>query len=147
VADDKHTAYLKTQVMTARPEQLTLMLFDGAIRFSEKAKRCIEQTDFEGSFHALTRAEQIVMELLSGLRPESQPEVCRRQAGLYLFVYSKLVETNMSRAPAPLDDALRVLGILRETWLMLMEKLTPTDGPETPSGETVHAAGTVSLEG
>jgi flagellar protein FliS len=120
---DKTSAYLKTQILTARPEQLTLMLFDAALRFAGKARQSLQEKNYEGSFEALARAEQIVIELLNGLRPEADPELCRRQASLYLFVYSRLVEANMTRKIEPLDDAARVLGTLRETWLLLMEKL------------------------
>lgn len=144
---DKRTAYLKTQVMTARPEQLTLMLFDGAIRFGEKGRRCLQEQDYEGSFTALSRAEQIVMELMNSLRPQSAPEICRQQAGLYLFVYSKLVDANMSREVAPLSDAMRVLGILRQTWVLLIEKLQKTPDAEGARPAQDSSATAVSIEG
>lgn len=144
MVDNKENVYLRTQVMTARPEQLTLMLFDGAIRFAERGRACLGQGDFEGSFEALNRAERIVMELLSSLRPETAPEICRQQAGLYLFVYSKLVEANMRREARPLEDALRVLGILRETWTMLMKKQADSD-EASPAPPPRQAA--VSIEG
>ena len=144
---DKQNAYLKTQVMTARPEQLTLMLFDGALRFGEKARACLEARDFEGSFEAISRVEQIVMELLNGLRPDDAPELCRQQSGLYMFVYSKLVEANMRRDVAPLMDALQVLGILRETWRMLMEKIAETVPEDGGPARPVPAPASMSLEG
>ncbi len=49
------TQYLKTQVMTASPEMLQLMLWDGAIRFSEQGKEAILRHDIEGSCKALLR--------------------------------------------------------------------------------------------
>lgn len=143
---DKQNAYLTTQIMTARPEQLTLMLFDGAIRFGEKARRCLDERNYEGSFEALSRAEQIVIELLNSLRPETAPEICKHQAGLYLFVYRRLVEANMGRRTAALDDALRVLGVLRETWVMLMRKLQDLPDSETAVPHPA-AARIVSLQG
>ena len=142
---DKQNAYLKTQILTARPEQLTLMPFDGAIRFGEKARACLAAADYEASFEALSRAEQIVMELLNSLRPEGAPDICRQQAGLYLFVYSKLVDTNMTHEPAALDDALRVLGVLRETWVLLMQKQQEDPAEAAPAQDEPSAA--VSLKG
>jgi flagellar protein FliS len=123
---DQKNAYLKTQILTARPEQLTLMLLDGAIRFAQRGRQCLDEHNFEGSFEALSRAEQIVMELINSLKPEAAPEICRQQASLYMFVYVRLVEANMGRQPAPLQDALAVLATLRETWLMLMDRLQAT---------------------
>jgi len=144
---DKQNAYLKTQILTARPEQLTLMLFDGAIRFGEKARKCLDEEDYEASFESLSRAEQIVMELLNSLRPENSPDICRQQAGLYLFVYSKLVEANMSHQTAALDDALRVLGVLRETWAMLMAKQQENPGEMTSPPTQDESSSAVSIEG
>jgi len=144
---DEQNAYLKTQVLTARPEQLTLMLFDGAVRFGDKARTSLKEKDYEASFDALSRAEQIVMELLTSLRPEGAPDICRRQAGLYLFVYSKLVDANMTHEPAALDDALRVLAVLRETWIMLMAKQQENpDEAATSPAQTPSSAG-VSIKG
>lgn len=116
-------AYLRTQIMTARPEQLTLMLFDGAIRFTKAGRQALEQQDYESSFNNLQRAEQIMIELLNSLRHDVDDSLCKRQASLYLFVYSKLVEANMSHRSEPLDDASNILETLRETWTLLMDKL------------------------
>lgn len=116
-------AYLRTQILTARPEQLTLMLFDGAIRFTRAGREAIGQHDYESSFNSLQRAEQIMVELLNSLRHDVDDSLCKRQASLYLFVYSKLVEANMSHRAEPLDDALNILATLRETWTLLIDKL------------------------
>lgn len=144
---DQKAAYLRTQVLTARPEQLTLMLLDGAIRFGERARKCLREKDCEGSFNALTRAEDIVLELVNGLRPEDAPEICKQQAGLYLFVYGKLVEANMRREEAALHDALRVLAILRETWLLLMDQLQDQPAPPREPAARNETGGRVSIQG
>jgi len=127
---NQNEAYLKTQILTARPEQLTLMLLDGAVRFVEKASTCIQQEQFDGSYQALSRAEQIIMELLNSLHPESAPQLCRQQASLYLFIYQKLVEANMYRDVEQAKQALRVLKSVRETWIMLLEKLQAEGGSQ-----------------
>lgn len=144
---DGQNAYLKTQILTARPEQLTLMLFDGAIRFAEKGRAHLEQRDFNGSYESLSRAEQIVVELLGSLRPETAPDICRQQAGLYVFAYSKLVEANLSHDDAPLVDAIRVLKILRETWVMLMEKLQNATEPAASRPLAAIMGSTMSVKG
>lgn len=146
---DQKAAYLRTQVLTASPEQLTLMLLDGAMRFGERARKSLVEKDFEGSFNALTRAEDIVLELVNSLRPKDAPEVCNQQAGLYMFVYSKLVEANMGRDEAALGDALRVLSILRETWVMLMGHLQDQPGQVREREPAVYSetGGRVSIQG
>ncbi|MBN2582894.1 MAG: flagellar export chaperone FliS [Planctomycetes bacterium] len=146
---NQNRAYIETQVLTARPEQLTLLLLDGAIRFAEQAKGHIADNNFDGSYQCLSKSEQIVMELLNSLRPENAPELCRQQAGLYLFIYQKLVEANMRRDAERIDEAVRVLQTLRETWIMLIEKLQNECGDERAAmaGYAAEPVSAISLEG
>ncbi len=59
--------YLRTRVLTATPERLQLMLYDGAIRFAEQGKAALARSDFEASHLSLTRAQKVIAEL-SGSR-------------------------------------------------------------------------------
>ena len=62
--------YLESQVLGATQEQLMLMLFDGAIRFSKQAKEKLAQADYETWGKLLIRAQQIMVELASALKVE-----------------------------------------------------------------------------
>ena len=115
--------YLKTRVLTASPEQLQLMLYDGAIRFCEQGRQAILDRRIEDSFNLLSKAEKIILELTNGLRDEVAPEICANMRRLYLFCYDRLVLANVKKDTGALDDALRVLRELRQTWVMLMDKL------------------------
>lgn len=115
--------YLKTKVMTASPEQLQLMLYDGAIRFCEQARKAIEAKDIEGSYKYLSKAEDIVLELQNGLRDEVAPEICKKMRALYLYCYEQLVSANLKRQGSFVDEAMKILRHLRETWVMVMKKL------------------------
>ncbi|HVX85666.1 MAG TPA: flagellar export chaperone FliS [Phycisphaerae bacterium] len=115
--------YLKTKVMTASPEMLTLMLWDGAIRFAEQGKDAILKKDIEGSYKALTRAQRIITELNTGLRHEVDPDLCGKLAALYNFIFRRLVDANISKNPTCVDDALDIMRHQRETWVLLMDKL------------------------
>jgi flagellar secretion chaperone FliS len=116
--------YLKAKVLTATPEQLQLMLYDGAIRFAEKGRAALEAKQFDVSYSNIGRAEKILMELQCGLKPQLAPELCKNLAGLYMFCYRKLVDANMKRDTAALDEALHILRYQRETWVLLMQKLS-----------------------
>lgn len=116
-------AYLETKVMTAAPEQLQLMLYDGAIRFCEQAKGAIDSQDIENSYLLITKAEKIVMELQSSMRDDMAPETCANMRRLYLFCYDRLVTANLKKEVGALDEAIEVLKNIRETWVLLMEKL------------------------
>jgi flagellar protein FliS len=116
--------YLKARVMTATPEQLQLMLFDGAMTFAERARKAIEAKKFDESYLNLSKAEKILLELNCSLKPELAPELCKNLSGLYMFCYRKLVEANTTQAIEPLDEAIGILKFQRETWIMLMQQLS-----------------------
>jgi flagellar protein FliS len=115
--------YLRDAVLTATPEQLQLMLYDGAIRFCNQARDAIQRKDFEASYERLTRAQNIILEMQNGLRHDVNPELCGRVASIYGFLYRKLLDANIHRSIADIDDALRVLQVERETWQILVEKV------------------------
>ena len=115
--------YLRTRVLTATPEQLQMMLFDGAVRFAEQARAALEKKDYEASYSLLSRTQKIVTELTGSLKPSTAPELCAKLAGLYNFVFRKLVEANVARDISALDEALKILRFQRETWSLLMEEI------------------------
>lgn len=123
MGDPTDNAYFRDSVLTASPEQLQLMLYDGAIRYAQKGRTALEQRDFEGSYEGLTRAQHIIMEMRSGLNFEVNRELCERVASIYDFLYHKLVDACVNRSVADIDDAVRVLRIERETWQMLVDKV------------------------
>jgi len=126
--------YLRDAVMTATPEQLQLMLYDGAIRMALQARDAIERRDFETSFNKLSRAQSIVLEMQNGLNYEVNRPLCERMAAIYNFIYRKLIDANVGRNVADIDDALKVLRVERETWQILVDKVNHLrDGDEIAS--------------
>jgi flagellar secretion chaperone FliS len=118
--------YLRTKVLTATPEQLQLMLYDGAIRFGEQARVALSQKKFDQSFDLLSRTQKIIAEMTASLRHDVAPELCGKLSALYNFVYRKLIEANVEHTLTPLDEALAILRYQRETWVMLLDKLGKT---------------------
>ena len=115
--------YLRDAVLTATPEQLQLMLYDGAIRYATQAREALERADFELSYERLTRAQHIVSEMLNGLNHDANPDLCKRVASIYNFLYHKLIDACVNRDTGAIDDALRVLRVERETWQILVDKV------------------------
>jgi flagellar protein FliS len=138
--------YLKNAVMTATPEQLQLMLYDGAIRFAVRGLEAIRAKDREAALLALERAQLIVLEMGNGIRREVNPELADRMGAIYSFVYRRLIDANVKQDEQALQDALRILRYERESWQLLVEKLqkeTPgsaTAGPTESSGSTDEPA-------
>lgn len=115
--------YLRDAVLTATPEQLQLMLYDGAIRFATQGRDALHVKDYESAYNKLTRAQHIVLEMISGLNHEVNAELCQRVASIYNFLYRKLVDACVNRDTQAIDDALRVLRVERETWQILVDKV------------------------
>jgi flagellar protein FliS len=122
------TEYLRNQVLTASPEQLQMMLYDGAIRFARQGREAIERRDLEASYHLLTRAQRIVLEMLNGLQHEVNPQLCDKMAGLYTFIYRRLVDASVQKDTRPCDEALRILEYQRETWALFLDRLAQERG-------------------
>src|ERR1700753_1658226 len=114
--------YLKTKVMTASPEMLALMWWDGAIRFAEQGKEAILKKDIEGSYKALVRSQKIITELTTSLKRDVDPDLTEKLAALYTFIYKRLVQANVSKDAKLVDDAIEIMKHQRETWVMLMDK-------------------------
>ncbi len=122
-AANRSLEYLKNAVLTAAPEQLQLMLYDGAIRFAARGLEAIAAKDREAAFVALERAQLIVLEMSNGIRREVNPAVADRVSAIYSYIYRRLVDANVGQDVQAVEDALRILRYERETWLLLVEKL------------------------
>ena len=100
------------------------MLIDGAIRFSEQAKRGYESKDFESAFDGTTKAQAILLELINALRPDQAPDLCKRLSALYTYMYTSLVQASTTRDVALIDEVVQLLRFERETWVMCMDEMT-----------------------
>ena len=115
--------YLENKVLTASKEELMLMLFDGAIRFCGAAKEKVAARDFEESCRLLIRGQDIMNELSLGLRREELGDrIYENLTGLYAAVSDRLMSANMSHDLSLVDEAVKLLSNLRETWAMAIEK-------------------------
>jgi flagellar protein FliS len=129
--------YLKTKVLTASPEELRLMLYDGAIKFCRQARHALTgpKKDYETSYNALTRAKNIILELSTSLNHKVDPDLCGKLAALYDYMFRRLIDANMERDETIIDEVIRLLEFERETWLMMLKKLQDmkASGVEEPS--------------
>jgi len=115
--------YLRTKVLTATPEQLQMMLFDGALRFAEQARLALQSKNFEQSYDLISRVQRILLELQCSLKHDIAPDLCGKLAALYNYSYRKLIEANVRHDVASLDAAINILKYQRETWAMLLDQL------------------------
>jgi flagellar protein FliS len=124
--------YLETQVMTASPQKLRLMLIEGAIRFVNQTQHLWEQQRDEEALESSIRAREIVSELMTSLSGNAEP-LAKQILPLYVFIFRTITEAQLERSTPKLADALRVLGEERETWRQVCEKFVDIDeAPPAP---------------
>jgi flagellar secretion chaperone FliS len=123
--------YLETQVLTASPHRLHLLVVDGALRFAQQALMALEDQNWEAFERALSRSRDCVTELLGGLRDDAGVEVVDSLKALFAYVFRCLAYADPQRDAQLIRDAIRVLELHRETWLELGEKLAATNSGET----------------
>ncbi|MBM4109421.1 MAG: flagellar protein FliS [Phycisphaerae bacterium] len=127
-------SYLRTQVLTATPEQLRLMLLDGAIKGATLGREALIAGDFEGVFRGISQARDIVLELLTTIRADVAPELAEKVKALYSFIFKELCEVSVHKDPARVGRILELLRFERETWVMLMDRLAQErHAPPSPS--------------
>lgn len=114
--------YLATQVLTAPPQKLHLLLVEAAIRACEKARAFWQQKQDPQATEALIRAQEIMSELVAGLNRQAEPRLVRQVASLYLFIYRNLLEASFLRDEKKLEDALRVLREEQTTWQLVCQR-------------------------
>ena len=110
--------YQRNAILTASPAELTLMLYDGAIRFCNMALMAIEKKEIEDAHNNIRKAEAIITELRATLNRKYP--VWEDFERVYDYIYRRLVEANMSKDPEVLEDALKYIREMRDTWKEVM---------------------------
>ena len=108
-------AYRENSIMTASPEQLVVMLYDGAGRFLRQAEGSMIDGSWLQASEKLSRAEAIIDELLATLDLDAG-EVADRLQSIYVFCKTRLIEARIERDAVRVDQVARLLSELREAW-------------------------------
>jgi flagellar protein FliS len=111
-------AYQQQSIMTAPPERLVVMLYDGAIRFFFQAAAALREDARATAFERLDRGEAIVDHLL-GTLDMSAGEIAQRLEGIYVFCKRLLMEARLERDADKVDLVRGYLGELREAWAQI----------------------------
>lgn len=112
-------AYKNQQIMTASPEELTLMLYNGAIRFITESMQAIDQGNLEKANAANLRAQDIVREFMCTL--DMQHEISQNYFKLYDYIEYRLLQANIKKDKSQLEEAKNLLIELRDTWVQAMK--------------------------
>lgn len=118
VGQKQANPYLQSKVMTASPQELVAMLYDGALRFINQSAEAIEAKDMEKAHTTNIRAQNIVLELMGGLKQEY--EIAEDFFRMYEFIHFHLIEANTEKSTDKLKEAADLLRELRDTWKQVM---------------------------
>jgi len=119
------------------------MLYEGVLRFCRQAKSGLnqEKQDIEACHTNLVRAQKIVLELSTSLRPEVAPELCEKLNALYVYIYRRLVDANTLHDTSAIDEAINLIEYDKQTWEMLMTQLAEEGGHTSTSPKGPEVAG------
>jgi flagellar protein FliS len=111
------STYRQVQVESSQsPLELVVMLYDGALASLAQARAALERGDLASKGRAMSKALSIVGHLQGTLNMEDGREVAHELDRLYIYITERLIEANLKRTLAPLDESIRLLETLRDAW-------------------------------
>ncbi|MGI6668014.1 MAG: flagellar export chaperone FliS [Acetivibrionales bacterium] len=119
VAQDAYNSYKQNSILTARPEELTLMLYNGLVKYIMLARKAIEEKDIQKAHDSIIRAEDIIAEFMASL--DMKYEISHNLALLYDYMYDRLITANIKKDISILDEVLHFAKDLRDTWAKAMK--------------------------
>ena len=115
-----YTAYKAASISNSKPEDLIMMLYTGLVRFIMQAQKAIDDNNIEKAHENITKAQDIIAELEASLNMEY--EISHNLMLLYDFLYRRLVDANLRKERAILDEVLKFAIDFRDTWAQAMKK-------------------------
>ncbi|MBC7741086.1 MAG: flagellar export chaperone FliS [Bdellovibrionaceae bacterium] len=115
--------YKQTAVMSASREQILLMLYEGAIKFTKLAIQAAEQKKVADRGHNIIRAFDIIMELNATLDHKVGGDISKQLEQLYMFMMDQYTKANISGDPAPLQANIKILNNLYDGWKQAIDNM------------------------
>lgn len=117
--NNPYAQYKQNTIFTAPPEELTLMLYDGAIKFINQASLYMQEKKYDKSSNASIRAQDIITELNTTL--DMQYEISKNLRSLYDYMLRRMIEANVKKDVAIFDEVLGLVSELRDAWKEAMK--------------------------
>lgn len=118
LANQGYAAYANNKVMTASPAELTLMLYEGAIKFCNIAIEAVAEKDIEKAHNNIVKVENIIEEFQSTLNHKYP--VAKDFDEVYTYLMARLREANLKKDKEILEEVLKHLRTMRDTWKEVM---------------------------
>jgi flagellar protein FliS len=130
IANQGYAVYANNKVMTASPAELTLMLYEGAIKFCNIAESAIEKKDIEKAHINIMKTEHIIEELQGSLNHKYP--IAKQFDDVYAYLMERLRDANLTKDSAILEEILTHLRTMRDAWKEVMRV--------TGNGNNVHVS-------
>lgn len=111
--------YKQNSIMTATPEELILMLYNGALKFINQGKLYIDEKNIQKANESILRAQDIIFELNIALDPKY--EISNQLSSIYNYIRERLIDANIHKDVKSLDEVGELITVLRDTWKEAMK--------------------------
>ena len=118
LANQGYAAYVNNRLATASPAELTLMLYEGAIKFCNIAIDGVEEKDIQKAHNNIIKVENIIEEFQSTLNHKYP--VAKDFEDVYVYLMRRLREANYKKDKEILEEVLKHLRTMRDTWKEVM---------------------------
>lgn len=118
-AQNAYNAYKQNSVTTASPGELTLMLYNGCLKFLTQSKKAIESKNYESKNTYIQKSQAIIAELMTTLNMDL--EVSKNMMSLYEYMYARLSEANMKMDVAIIEEVEGLVTEFRDTWKQVIQ--------------------------
>ena len=118
LANQGYAAYANNRINTASPAELTLMLYEGAIKFCNLAITAVEENQVEKAHVNIMKVEAIIEEFQSSLNHKYS--VAEDFDNVYRYLMGRLREANLKKDKEILEEVLKHLRTMRDTWKEVM---------------------------
>ncbi|MEH7444594.1 flagellar export chaperone FliS [Bacillus sp. JJ1122] len=117
--NNPYQSYQQSSVNTASPGELTLMLYNGCLKFINLAKHAMEQQDIPARNTNILKVQKIVQELMVTLNMDL--EVSQNMMSLYDYMHRRLIEANIKNDQAILEEVEGLVTEFRDTWKQVIQ--------------------------
>ncbi|MDP4085187.1 MAG: flagellar export chaperone FliS [Bacillota bacterium] len=118
-ANNPYQSYQQNSVNTAPPGELTLMLYNGCLKFIHLAKTAIQEKNISSRNNNLLKAQDIIRELMTTLNPDM--DISKSLMPLYDYMHRRLIEANMKSDIHILDEVEEFVTEFRDTWKQVIQ--------------------------
>ncbi|MCX7748489.1 MAG: flagellar export chaperone FliS [Clostridia bacterium] len=117
--NNAYNQYKENSVYTASPEELTLMLYNGLIKFLMQAQLAIDEKDIQKANTSIIRSQDIIFEFQSTL--DMTYEISHNLALMYEYMNRRLIQANIKKDKEIVEEVLGYARELRDTWQQAMK--------------------------